>query len=84
MNIESIEEDKLSYEEIFRGVEIYIEANPDRYRGGFTWSVCRDENELDTGLAFTKNDALAEARKAIEELELSLTRNFNAEDCRVI
>ena len=66
MKIESIEEDKLSYEAIFRGIEIYIEPNPDRYRGGFAWSVCRDKNEFDTGLAFTKNDALAEARKAIE------------------
>jgi hypothetical protein len=66
MSIENIEEDNLSYEEIFCGVEIYIEPNPDRYRGGFMWFVCRDENELDTDLAFTKNDALAEARKAIK------------------
>ncbi len=72
MNIESIEEGKLSYEEIFRGVEIYIEANPDLYRGGFAWSVCRDENELDCGLASTEDEAMAEAQRAIEELDLSL------------
>lgn len=72
MNIESVEEDKQSYEGSFRGVDIYIEPNSDQYRGGFIWSVCRKENELDTGLTFTKIDALAEARKAIEELNLSL------------
>ncbi|MFZ6799325.1 hypothetical protein [Undibacterium sp. Di24W] len=72
MNIENNEEGKLSYENIYRGVEIYIKANPDHYRGGFAWSVCRDENELDCGLALTENEAMAEAQRAIEELDVSL------------
>jgi hypothetical protein len=70
MNIENIEEAKLSYDNIYRGVEIYIEANPDYYRGGFTWSVCRDENELDCGLALTEDEAMAEAQRAIEDMAL--------------
>jgi hypothetical protein len=51
---------------------IYIEANSDHYRGGFVWSVCRDENELDCGLALTEDEAMAEAQRAIEELDVSL------------
>lgn len=68
MNIENIGEDRRSYDNIYRGVEIYIEANPDHYRGGFAWSLCREENELDCGLALTENEAMAEAQRAIEEL----------------
>lgn len=47
MKVESMEEGKPSCENIDRGVEIYIEPNPDHYRGGFAWSVCRNESELD-------------------------------------
>jgi hypothetical protein len=72
MNIENIEEGQQSHENIYRGVEIYIEANSDHYRGGFVWSVCRDENELDCGLALRENEAMTEAQRAIEELEVSL------------
>lgn len=67
----NVEENNLIYEEVFRKFEIFIEPNPDDYRGGFAWSVCRGENELECGLAFTKNDALSEARKAIEKIDLS-------------
>ncbi len=72
MNVETIEEGKPSYENIDRGVEIYIEANPDHYRGGFAWSVCRDESELDCGLALTEDEAMAEAQRAIATLDFSL------------
>nr|WP_315485228.1 hypothetical protein [uncultured Undibacterium sp.] len=70
MNIENIGEDRRSYENIYRSVEIYIEANPDHYRGGFAWSVCREENELDSGLALTEDEAMAEAQRAIEDMAL--------------
>ena len=55
-----------SYEEIYRGYEIYIEPNRDPYREGFQWSVCKDEEEIDAGLAFSIPDALAEARKVVD------------------
>ena len=35
-----------NYEEDYFGYEIYVEKNRDRYRGGFKWFVCKDENEL--------------------------------------
>jgi hypothetical protein len=68
MKNKNIETDWQSYEEIFHEHEIYIEPNPDHYRGGFSWSVCKDESELDCGLATTVKDALLEAHKAIEVL----------------
>ena len=69
MNNESIEGTNTTYEEIFRGHEIYIEPNPDHYRGGSVWSVCKDECELECGLATSADEALAEAHAAIEKLE---------------
>lgn len=57
-----------SYEEEYFGYEIYVEKNRDQYRGGFEWSVCKDESELDVGLAFSVNDALTEARKFVDSI----------------
>lgn len=54
------------------GYEIYVEKNRDRYRGGFEWFVCKDENELDVGLAFAISDALAEARKFVDSVRTPL------------
>jgi hypothetical protein len=54
------------YEEDFMGFEIYIEPNLDRCREGFVWSVCKDEEELDSGLEFGFDEALVAANKAIE------------------
>lgn len=47
-----------TYDEIFRDHEIYIEPNPDRYRGGSAWVVCKDEFELDSGLAWMLHKSL--------------------------
>jgi hypothetical protein len=68
MNYENTETRDESYEEIFRDHEIYIEPNPDHYRGGFAWSVCKDECELDCGLATSLDEAIAEAHNAIEKI----------------
>lgn len=57
-----------SYEEIFRDYEIFIEPNPDKYRGGFAWSVSKDECELDCGLAPSMDSAIAESHIAIDKL----------------
>ena len=42
-----------SIEEEFEGYEIYIENNPDDYRGGYEWSVCKDDEMLVSDLAFS-------------------------------
>ena len=57
-----------SFEEIYRGYEIYVEPNRDRYTGGFEWSACKDEAEHDSGLSFLIEDAVATARKAVDKL----------------
>lgn len=49
------------YEEEIKGFTIYIEDNPDRWRGGYSWSVCKDRVEFDSGLAFDVADALKQA-----------------------
>jgi len=57
-----------SYEEIYRDYEIYVEPNRDPYREGFEWSACKDETEYSSGLSFSIEDAVADARKAIDKL----------------
>ena len=57
-----------TYEELYRGYEIYIEPNRDPYREGFEWSACKDETEHDLGLSFSIADAVSEARKAVDKL----------------
>ena len=70
--IDSVDPTADSYEEEYFGYQIYIEKNRDRYRGGFEWVVCKDENELDAGLAFSINDGLAEARKFADSVRTPL------------
>jgi len=53
-----------SYEESYLGFMIFIEPNPDRYRGGFEWSVCENNIELECGLDFSVGDALSAAKKS--------------------
>ena len=60
-----------SIEEEFEGYEIYIENNPDHYRGGYEWSVSKDDETLDSDLAFSIESALAEAKDSI----LALIKN---------
>ncbi|MGO4893369.1 hypothetical protein [Flavobacterium sp. W21_SRS_FM6] len=54
-----------SYEEEFMGFEIYIEPNPDKWREGFVWLVCKDGEEIDSGLEFGFDEAVAVARNLI-------------------
>lgn len=58
-----------THEEVFRDHEIFIEPNPDRYRGGSAWSVSKDDLEIDCGLEPSPAEALAAAYAAIEKLE---------------
>lgn len=57
-----------SIEEEFQGCKIFIENNPDSYRGGFEWSVCKDDEMWDSGLAVTIENAVSEAQNSIAEL----------------
>jgi hypothetical protein len=54
-----------SFEEEFMGFEIYIELNPDRWNEGFVWLVCRNGEEVDSGLEFGFDDALEAAKSLI-------------------
>ncbi len=53
---------------IYMEYEIFIEPNPDRNRGGFVWTLCRDGAEIQTGLEFTKKAAFEAACRFITEL----------------
>ncbi|MBB1425319.1 hypothetical protein H5181_02460 [Shewanella sp. SG44-2] len=44
-------------EDTIDGFDIYIEPNPDQYRGGYIWSVSKNNEELDTGLVFSIDNA---------------------------
>jgi len=57
-----------SYEDEFLGYTIYVEVSADRYNPAFSWSVCKDNIEYDSGLAFSKEDAIAEAEASATEL----------------
>lgn len=52
----------LPYEEEINGSTVYIEDNPDRWRGGYSWAVCKDEVELDSVLEFDVVEALKQAK----------------------
>jgi hypothetical protein len=59
-------------EDIIDGFDIYIEPNPDHYGEGYIWSVSKNNEELDTGLVFTVDDALAEIHSFIYTSPLPL------------
>jgi hypothetical protein len=61
------------YEETYNGYDIFVIENPDRYRGGFEWSVCKDAVELDSGLEFIAKIAIESAHKIVD----SLVKNAN-------
>ncbi|CAM5209514.1 hypothetical protein [Alishewanella longhuensis] len=56
------------YEEDLLSYTIYVEVSADRYNPAFSWSVCKDNIEYDSGLAFSKDDAIAEAKAAATKL----------------
>ncbi|QYK05551.1 hypothetical protein [Shewanella zhangzhouensis] len=48
---------------------IYIAPNPDRYRGGFIWSIVKDDGIWDEGLAWSTNEAESDAIAAITAIQ---------------
>jgi hypothetical protein len=55
------------YEENLCGFDIFVEPNPDSWRGGFQWSVSQDHEELECGLEFSGSLALEAAHIFIEQ-----------------
>lgn len=55
------------YEENLCGFDIFVEPNPDSWRGGFQWSVSIDNEELECGLEFSRSLALDTAKRFIRE-----------------
>lgn len=55
----------LPYLEVFQTFEIYIDHNPDRWRGGYLWVVSQNNSELETGLCFEVRIALHSAEAYI-------------------
>lgn len=51
----------LPYHAVLQTFEIYIDHNPDHWRGGYVWVVCKNGQELSSGLSF----GLAEARESV-------------------
>lgn len=51
----------LPYHEVLQTFEIYIDHNPDRWRGGYIWVVSQNNSELETGLCFEVREALHSA-----------------------
>lgn len=57
-----------NYEETYEGRSIFVGPNRDAYRGGFEWSVCKDDVELESGLEFSVDEALKAARQAVDAM----------------
>jgi hypothetical protein len=56
------------YEENLYGFDIFVEPNPDNWRGGFQWTVSQDNEELECGLEFSSSLAMDVARRCIEKI----------------
>lgn len=55
----------LPYHEIFQTFEIYIDHNPDRWRGGYVWVVSKNNQEISSGLSFGVAASVYEARASV-------------------
>ena len=62
------------YEENLCGFDIFVEPNPDNWRGGFQWSVSQGNEELECGLEFSGSLALETARNFIEKMTQQSSR----------
>lgn len=62
-------------EEFSSQYEIYIDENPDIYRGGFTWAVSDGESILKEGLSFDEDEAYEDASEYLVKLYYKQLRN---------
>ncbi|PKH98166.1 hypothetical protein CXF78_20050 [Shewanella sp. 11B5] len=59
----------LPFEDEYKGYEIYVEPNPDQHNEGFSWSISKNDECLDSGLEFDIKMAIDAARKAADNYE---------------
>lgn len=57
-----------THEETYKGYAIFIENSADRYRGGYEYTVSDGDEEIESGLVFTIEDSISEARAFIDSL----------------
>lgn len=53
-------------EEEYLGYEVYAVPSRDPYSKGFEWSVCKDGDERGSGLEFSVDDAIKQARLCVD------------------
>ncbi|WMW80768.1 hypothetical protein RF679_00470 [Undibacterium cyanobacteriorum] len=68
MNIFNLKEVNLEETAIPAGYEINIEQNPDHWRGGYVWSVSIEDEEVASGLEFSRRSAYQEAEQVLQTL----------------
>ncbi|RYD72328.1 MAG: hypothetical protein EOP53_22130 [Sphingobacteriales bacterium] len=54
-----------SIEEDFQDYQIFIDNNSDKYRGGFEWSISKDDEIFCSDLAFNIESAFSDAQQAV-------------------
>ena len=59
----------LPFEDEYKGYEIYIEPNVDQHNEGFSWSISKNDECLDSGLEFDIKMVIDSARKAADNYE---------------
>ena len=52
MAIDRTNDISVPFEETLGDYTIYIDENPDRWTGGYFWSVCHNDEEVVSGLDF--------------------------------
>lgn len=57
------QEDEFEYE----GFSIFVEGNPDQYCGGFEFTVIDSSGIIKSGIAFSQQDAINEAKRWIDK-----------------
>ncbi|USH01911.1 hypothetical protein K6Q96_13695 [Grimontia kaedaensis] len=58
---------KAETEEVYKGFTIYIDENPDFYRGGFEFCISTGTEIVSQGLTADPESALSTAQKWIDE-----------------
>lgn len=61
----------IPFEEEYLGYLIFIDKNPDTYRGGLIWEISKENEILETDIEFSQEFALKSATEAVDRLHLA-------------